>query len=214
MNKNFFILLFIVLLGLPCFASPIVETPVSIEADIKPLACEISFDWISKTQLQRDENIQQVRNILFNDNFVAKYSKKQFKEQYKNAWRDKDYLKNYEDITKGKKEDADKYYCGFYWDKLLIAYGIQYKNNLKNIYYYDAMGHLRWVDVLSDTYPKFPYWSYQYYRNGQMAAAYYYVSNIDQYVFDANKKFRGRWFKDTLYNRSAKTIMTRTNYFY
>lgn len=209
MKKLILTLLFI-FLAIPAFAEPIVETP--IEVDVKPLEAEITFDWISKTQLQRDENIKQIQNILFSGSTVTKYSKKDFKAKYADFWKQKDYLNLYDEISRGIKEDETRYYCGFYKDKLLIAYGIQYKNNMKNIYYYDAMGGLRWVDVFSDNYPNFPYWSYQYYRNGEMVAAYYYVSDYDQYIFDPNKKFIGRWYKDKCYNKNAKVIMTRTNY--
>ena len=183
-----------------------------VEHEIKPLECGVSFDWISKTQFQRDENIKEIQNILFDEKILPKYSKKGFKKQYEAFWKNNNFIKDYDEISNGKKEDADKNYCGFYWNKLLIAYGIQYKKEMKNIYYYDAMGSLRWIDIFSDNYPNFPYWSYQYYRNGKLVAAYYYVSNSDQYIFDENKKFKGRWHKENLYNRNAKVILTRTNW--
>ena len=195
----------------PVFSTPAIETPLS-DTNTKPFEAEISFDWISKTQIQRDENIKQIQNILFKDDTIFKYKKKEFKNKYAQFWKNKNYLKDYEDISNGKKEDSEKNYCGFYVGKLLVAYGIQFKNNLENIYYYDAMGNLRWVDIFSSAYPKFPYWSYQYYRNGEMIAAYYYISEYDQYVFDPDKKFRGRWYKDKLYNRKAKVVMTRSNW--
>lgn len=203
--KKIIVLILLMSFALPAFSQ-------IFEGNSKPLEAGVTFDWISKTQLQRDENIKQIQDILFNDKAVIKYPKKEFKEKYTSFLIDNDHLKNYEDISNGKKEDSDKNYCGFFWDKLLVAYGIQYKNNMKNIYYYDAMGHLRWVDVFSDNYPTFPYWSYQYYRSGQLVATYYYVSSCDQYIFDSNKKFKGRWYKESLYNRNAKVIMTRSNY--
>ena len=176
------------------------------------LECGVTFDWISKTQIQRDENIAQIQNILFSEKTHAKYTKKEIKSQYLEFFKDKDARQNYIEISNGKKEDAQKYYCAFYWKNFLVAYGIQYKNNMKNIYYYDAMGNLRWVDVFSDNYPKFPYWSYQYYKTGELVASYYYVSEYDQYIFDPNKKFKGRWYKENMYNKNAKIIMTRSNY--
>ncbi len=196
---------------MPAFSTPIVETPVSLD-EMKPIEIGVTFDWISKSQLQRDENIKQIQDILFSETSAEKYSKKEFKKKYTDFWKNKNYLQDYTEISNGKKEDTDKNYCGFYWNKMLVAYGIQYKNNLKNIYYYDSMGGLRWIDTFSDNYPKFPYWSYQYYRNGKLVAAYYYESAYDQYVFDPDKKFKGRWYKDKLYNRNAKVIMTRTNW--
>lgn len=198
-------LILIMLIALPAFSQPVGENQ-------KPFEAGVEFDWISKTQIQRDENIKEIQTILFNDDTVSKYEKGEFKQKYSDFLKDKDFLKNYEEISNGKKEDADKNYCGFYWNKLLIAYGIQYKKNMGNIFYYDSLGNLRWVDVFSKDYPVFPYWSYQYYRNGKMVAAYYYKSSYDQYIFDSNKRFQGRWYKENMYNRNAKIIMTRTAY--
>lgn len=210
MRKKILTLILFMFLGLPVFSSPVVETPISFD-EAKPLEIGVTFDWVSKSQLQRDENIKQIQDILFSEK-TGELNRKEFKKEYSAFWKNRNYTNDYEEISKGKKEDADKYYCGFYWNKLLVAYGIQYKNNLKNIYYYDSLGSLRWVDIFSDSYPKYPYWSYQYYRTGKMAAAYYYVSDFDQYVFGTDKSFRGRWYKDKLYNKNAKVIMTRTSW--
>lgn len=195
-------------LALPVYS----QTVDNVEENSKPIEVGVTFDWISKTQLQRDENIAQIQNLLFSQETALKYNKKDFKSHYAEFFKDKDARVNYIEISNGKKEDAQKYYCAFYWKKFLIAYGVQYKNNMKNIYYYDAMGNLRWVDVFSKNYPEFPYISYQYYRNGGLVAAYYYVSDYDQYIFDPNRKFQGRWYKENMYNKNAKVIMTRSNY--
>lgn len=201
--KKFIAILFI-LISFPCF--------VFAQEETKPLEIGLTFDWISKSQLQRDENIKQIQGTLFDTNTILRYEKKEFREKYSEFLKNKNYLTDYEEISHGKKEDTDKYYCGFFFKKMLVAYGIQYKKNMKNIYYYDAMGTLRWLDIYSCDYPKFPYWSYQYERNGKMVAAYYYISDADQYVFSPDKVFKGRWYKDKMYNKNAKVIMTRSNY--
>lgn len=208
--KKIIIFILFMLFVPPAFSEPLIETPITELS--KPLEAGVTFDWISKTQIQRDENIKNIQDLLFTQDTNLKINKKEFQKTYSDFWKNKNYLNDYEEISQGKKEDDEKNYCGFYVGKLLVAYGIQYKKDMQNIYYYDAMGNLRWVDVFSSSYPNFPYWSYQYYRNGEMIAAYYYVSNYDQYVFDPDKKFRGRWYKDKLYNRKAKVVMTRTNY--
>ncbi len=208
MKRRILALIALMFLTLPVYS----QSTQNVQEDSKPLECGVTFDWISKTQIQRDENIAQIQNILFSDKIKTKYNKKEIKSQYAEFFKDKDARQNYIEISNGKKEDAQKYYCAFYWKNFLVAYGIQYKNNMKNIYYYDAMGNLRWVDVFSDNYPKFPYRSYQYYRTGELVASYYYVSEYDQYIFDPNKKFKGRWYKENMYNKNAKIIMTRSNY--
>lgn len=196
---------------------------LSSAQDAKPLEASVTFDWISKSQLQRDKNISEIKNKLFTEETVTRYDKKQFRSNYSAYLKNKNYLTDYDEVLKGKKEDSEKYYCGFYFRKLLVAYGIQYKQpqparlpleskENANIYYYDALGTLRWIDTFSSSYPNFPYWSYQYDRNGKMVAAFYCLSDYDQYIFSPDKKFLGRWYKDKMYNKNAKVIMTRSNY--
>lgn len=200
------------ILALPAIAEPIVESPFPME-ESKPLECSVTFDWISKTQLQRDENIQQIQSILFNEKTVLKYNKKAFRDEYKSFLKDKDSMQHYIDISNGKKEDSDKYYAGFFLKNgLLVAYGFQYKNNMKNIFYYDAMGHLRFVDIYSPTYPKFPYYALQYDASGKLIGTIYFVNEYDQYIFNPDKTFKGRWYKENMYDRKAKVILTRSNY--
>lgn len=122
-------------------------------------------------------------------------------------------MQHYTDISSGKKEDDEKFYAGFFLKNgLLIAYGIQYKNSMKNIYYYDVMGNLRFIDIYSASYPEFPYYALQYGTNGKLIGTIYFVSHEDQYVFNPDNTFRGRWFKEKMYNKNAKVIMTRSNY--
>lgn len=206
-----FLILVLTFLMLPAYSAPVVSDLIPV-SEHKPFEIGVSFDWFSKTQFQRDENIKQIQDLLALENPVSEYSKKDFKNKYADFLKNKNYLNDYDEISKGKKEDNEKIYCGFFVRKLLVAYGIQYKKEPAHIYYYDAMGNLRWVDVFSKNYPEFPYWSYQYERNGKMIAAYYYVSDYDQYVFNPQKEFCGRWYKDKLYSRKAKVIMTRSNY--
>ena len=183
---------------------------LSIHAEI--LNGEVTFDWISKTQMERDENILLIKNLLFNSQTVKDYGRKYMKTVYKNYMKDSNHLNNYSQIADGKTEDETRNYCAFYWKKYLIAYGIQYKKNPNKNYYYNAMGHLKWIDFFSDEYPDFPYKTYQYEMNGKLKAVYYYMTSYDQYIYDANGKFQGRWYKDKMYDRKANIIMTRSNW--
>lgn len=183
---------------------------LSVQAET--LTGEVSFDWISKSQMERDENISTVKNLLFDSQIVKNYGRRYMKTVYKNYLRDKDYVLNYSEVSQGKTEDVSRNYCAFYWKKYLIAYGIQYKKNPGKNYYYDAMGHLKWVDIFSEEYPHFPYKTYQYEMNGKLKAVYYYTASYDQYIFDEKGNFQGRWYKDKMYDRKANVIMTRSNW--
>lgn len=206
-TKKIIISILFLFLALPAFCEITEPITYSIEGGI-------SFDWISKSQMQRDENIQQVQNLVFNENTITKYSKKEFKAKYAEFLKDKNHLANYEEISAGKKEDEQAKYCAFkiYNDTIMVMYAIQYKKDLKHVYYYDALGKLCLIDVFAGNFPQYPHAAYQYKVNGELQAAYYYNSKDDQYAFDANKKFRGRWYKENYYNRKAKVIITRTSW--
>ena len=96
-------------------------------------------------------------------------------------------------------------------DRILYAYGVQYKDNIYTTYYYDSFGNLKYIDKMSENYPKFPYYSHQYRISGELAGSFYFTSYDTQYEFK-NGKFVGLWYKDTMFNAKAKKILTRTNY--
>jgi len=186
---------------------------VSVITGSKPLEGNVTLDWVTEPQSQRDENILQIQNILFNEKTVLKYPKSQFRETYKDFIKDKDHVKNCKDIAAGKTEDADKNYAGFFLrNGLLVAYGIQYKKYMQQLLYYDAMGNLRYVDYRSKNYPKFPYYALQYGMDGALVGTIYFNSKYDQYVFRPDKSFKGRWYYDKMYNKKGKTVMIRSNY--
>ena len=97
-------------------------------------------------------------------------------------------------------------------DILTDLYPNKYKNNPRTIYYYDALGHLKYIDMISENYPNFPYWSKQYKVSGKMISAIYFVSHDMQYMYEPDGEFQGVWFMDKRYDRNAKQDLTRTNW--
>lgn len=202
MKKNLILLLLFVIILSPSIASEQIV-----------LNGNIYFDWVTKTQLERDTNIEHIRKTLYSDNPTSKYSKKEFRNTYKDYLKDKNTKQHYIQVLSGIKETETENIAGFYAlkDKILYAYAIQYKNNPMTVYYYDTLGNLRYVDKFSDNYPNYPYYSHQYYANGKLISSIYFTAYDTQYMYK-NGKFIGVWFKDTMFNSKAKKIMTRTNY--
>ena len=202
MKKNLILLLLFVIILSPSIASEQIV-----------LKGNINFDWVTKTQLERDTNIEHIRKTLYSDNPTSKYSKKEFRNTYKDYLNDKNTKQHYIQVLSGIKETETENIAGFYAlkDKILYAYAIQYKNNPMTVYYYDTLGNLRYVDKFSDNYPNYPYYSHQYYANGKLISSIYFTAYDTQYMYK-NGKFIGVWFKDTMFNSKAKKIMTRTNY--
>ena len=173
----------------------------------------VSFDWVSKSQLERDENIDKIKSILYSKSIITKYPKSEFKQKYQNFLRDENYQKHYMEILSGKKENETERLAGFFkfGDRILYAYGVQYKNDIYTTYYYDALGYLRYIDKMSENYPNYPYYTHQYRVTGELAGSFYFQSYDTQYEYK-NGKFKGLWYKDTMFDARAKKIMTRTNY--
>lgn len=176
------------------------------------LSANAEFNWIDISQDERNSIISKYRADLFDDNTVYKFKKKDFKLIFKDFIKDPDYKRHYMLVSNNVHETNDENLCGFYKGKLLVSYAIQYKKDLKTVYYYDVLGNLRYVDTFSDNYPNFPYTSKQYRVTGKLISAIYFISHDLQYMYRNNETFRGIWYKDKMYNSKGKQTLTRTNW--
>ena len=205
--KKIIVVFFILIFGNVVFATDKIQKDNPLV-----LTASVVFNWLDISRVERDAVISKYQDLLFNDETVYKYSKRDFRNEYKNYLKDKDYKRHYMLVTNNVTETDTENLCGFYRGKILISYGIQYKDDLKTIYYYDGLGNLRYVDKCSDNYPNFPYMSKQYRANGKLVSAIYFLSHDLQYMYNNNKSFKGVWYKDKMYDENAKQILTRTNW--
>lgn len=211
--KKIIVLLCVLMLGKAALSADIQATNVQ---DKRPaqvvLTGNLVFDWLDISQIDRDSAIDRYKSELFGDDTVYKYGKKEFRNEYKDFLKDADYKRHYMLVKNGVKETDSENLCGFYKRNLLISYAIQYKKDLQSVYYYDALGNLRYVDKFSENYPNFPYMSKQYKSNGELVSAIYFMSHDMQYMYNHNAEFQGAWYKDKMYDRHAKQVLTRTNW--
>ena len=194
-----FLILFFIILG---FCTGQVFAEETSEDNIV-LKGEAVFNWLDMSQIERDTIIQNYKNIIFDDDTVYKYKRKEFKKMHDGFVKDEDVKYHYIEAKNGITETPLYRLSAFFKGKILISYAIQYKNNPRTVYYYDAIGHLQYVDMISENYPNFPYWSKQYRVNGKMVSAIYFVSHDMQYMV---------WFMDKMYDRNAKQTLTRSNW--
>lgn len=180
----------------------------------KVLKLEVAFDWLDISQEQKEDLINDYKSKLFDENTSkVYYTKDEFKKTFAEYFKDKDYKHHYLLTNNGVTEDEDAKYCAFFYKRnTLIMYAIQYKNNPKNAFYYTAFGKMYYTDVMSDEYPNFPYTSMQYDRKGRLKSAIYFVSKDIQYMFGPDKEFQGVWYKDKMYDKNGKTVLTRSNW--
>ncbi len=209
--KRFLAVLVLLFIGNVSLSADLTEV-LPDENNTPVLTANIVFDWLDINQSDRDEVIAKYKNELFGEDTVYKYSKKEFKSVYQDFLKDKDYKRHYRLVVNNVKETNDENLCGFYRKNLLISYAVQYKNDLRTVYYYDVLGNLRYVDKLSENYPNYPYMSKQYRVSGKLISAIYFMSHDMQYMYNSDMTFKGAWYKDKMYDRHAKQVLTRTNW--
>lgn len=211
--KKIVFLLCILILGKAALSEDLQQTVVK-ENTPAPIVLtgNLIFDWLDISQIQRDEVIEKYKSELFDEDTVYKYAKKDFRNDYKDYLKDDDYKRHYMLVSNNVTETDSENLCGFYKGKLLISYAVQYKNDLRTVYYYDAMGKLRYIDKFSQNYPNFPYMSKQYRANGTLVSAIYFMSHDMQYMYNDDGSFKGAWYKDKMYDRRAKQVLTRNNW--
>ena len=173
---------------------------------------DIQYDWINKTDVEKEAIISEVRDIIFEDGNLIK--QKNFKDGLKDYLKDKNHLENYYAASAGYKEYKGKNLSAFYYKKQkhIYMYAIQFKKDITKSYYYDALGNLKYVDFIYGEYPEYPYYSIQYRISGKPVSAIYFVSKDCQYLFDPDGEFVGLWYKHNLYDKQSKVILTRTTY--
>ena len=172
---------------------------------------DIKYDWIDKSALEKEAIISEVKDIIFQQPVEKQ---KDFKSQFKDRLKDKNYLEHYYAASAGYKEYKDHNISAFYYKKMknIYMYALQDKKDLSKAYYYDVLGNLRYVDLIYGEYPDYPYYSIQYRISGKPVSAIYFISKDCQYLFKPDGEFEGVWYKHNLYNKESKVILKRTTY--
>lgn len=180
----------------------------------EPLQAEVVFDWLDLTVAKREEHINYFRSQLFDENSGKIYlTKDEFKKEFAQYMKDKEFKHHYFLTNNGVTEDEEAKYCAFFYKRnTLMMYAIQYKNNPHYAFYYTAFGKMYYTDITSEEYPNFPYTSMQYDRKGNLKSAIYFVSRDMQYMYGADREFQGIWYKDKMYDKNGKQVLTRSNW--
>ena len=171
---------------------------------------QVAFDWADLTKDERIANANKYRDIIFDDASKIYLSKEEFKTTFEKYKKDKEYKHHYMLTNNGVTEDEDAKYSPFYYKKnTLIIYAIQYRNDIHNSLYYTAYGKLFYVDITSENYPNYPYYSMQYDKKGNLKTAIYFISPDIQYMYNGEKEFQGVWYKSQMFDLDNKQVSTR-----
>ncbi len=171
----------------------------------KTLKGKVELDWPLLSQQERTKTINHYKDLLFKD-----IQRKIDMKQFEGGKKDPNVRINRTALKKGLRNLGERELAGFYFlGKILVIYGVKYFEDKYHIYYYDAMGRLKYVDILDKPHDEYPHVSYKYDNNGKFKEVSYYISEYDQYVFDKDGDFKGRWYFEKLYDKKAKVIMSR-----
>lgn len=185
---------------------PITQQSVQNEQKI----ADIPFDWFDISAEEKNGRIKDYSEIIFGENSKINLTKAEFSKELSKYKKDKNYKHHYMLANNGVTEDEDAKYNPFYYkNNTLVIYAIMYNNDIHHALYYNPYGKLYYVDITSDNYPNFPYYSMQYDKKGNLKSAIYFVSHDIQYMFNPQKEFIGIWYKDKMYNMEGKQISTR-----
>lgn len=173
----------------------------------------IEYDWINKTALEKEEIIKEIYDIIFEEQGEIT-TQNDFRSQIKDRLKDKKHWDNYFAASAGYEELDENNLSAFYYKKQkhIYMYAVQEKKDISKIYYYDALGNLKYVDFVHGEYPDYPYYTIQYRTSGKPVCASYYVSKDTQYIYEPDGTFRGVWYKHNLYDKHSKVILKRTAY--
>lgn len=186
---------------------PVTETEMNNTQ--KPVV-EVAFDWFEIQSDDKAKRINEYREIIFGENSKINLSKEEFKKELSKYKKDSNFKHHYMLANNGVTEDEDAKYNPFYYkNDTLVIYAIMYNNDIHHALYYNPYGKLYYVDITSDNYPDYPYYSMQYDRKGNLKSAIYFVSHDIQYMYNTQGDFIGVWYKDKMYNGDGKEISTR-----
>ena len=173
---------------------------------------DIQYDWINKSELEKEAIISEVKDIIFENDSLPKQDN--LKSEFKDKLKDKNYREHYLAASAGYKEYKNYNISAFYYKKQkhIYMYALQDKKDISKSFYYDALGNLRYIDYHFGEYPEYPYYTIQYSINGKPISAIYNVSKDNQYLYEPDSTFKGVWYKHNLYDEHSKIILIRTTY--
>ena len=182
-------------------------------ADDYVLKGSTTLNWDNISQQERENSVEQIKTVIFGNTSKEK-KLKDFKLIYKDYLKDKNYKKHYLVASSGYKEYKEYNISAMYYKKMstVCIYALQPKKNPSTIYYYDALGNLRYLDNIKGDYPKYPYYTEQYKRSGKLAGISYFSSKDTQYIFNPDGEFKGVWHRENFYDLKGEIRMKRSNY--
>lgn len=120
-----------------------------------------------------------------------------------NNFIDKDRNANYFALLKGKTDFKDRILAMFSDG----SYAVNYKNDLKHVWYYDKDGTL--INSEERTSLEYPYRSYKFSPDGELVNMTLRVSEKETFIFSPFGELLGHWVGNNCYDENGNIVMTR-----
>lgn len=166
-----------------------------------------AFDWLYITHEERTQRVKQIFDIMFPKGYVTNFPKGYLKKKLKANLKDKDYQSHYDAVCAGHTHygnvDLQPFYSGN--TKIVYMYALQYTDMPKRTFYYDAMGHLKFIDFRYGDYPNCPYYTKKYTIKGKLVRAMYLQNPETMYIYSDNGAFIGVKYRNSIFGFSKST---------
>lgn len=159
------------------------------------------FDWAILSPKEKNERVTDIFKTMFPTGTITSYSRKVFKETFKNHLKDRNSKTHYDAIVAGYKEYKSVKLEPYYYKNTdcIYMYALQYKNDLTKTYYYSVLGNLKFVDMRYGDLENCPCYIKKYGKDGKLKRAAYIQNKDIIYVFNSKGKFEGVQYKSTMY---------------
>jgi len=125
------------------------------------------------------------------------------KQNIKNYIVDLNGKKNISNILKGQTVLIDRT-LAYFSDG---SYGVVYKNNPKNVYYYNSSGILTHNEIRDSL--EYPYKSLKYDTAGNIVNRTLRVSEYETFIFNNSGELIAHWYGENCYDENNNIIMSR-----
>lgn len=174
---------------------------------VKPAFAEVfdyvgtDFDWLFLTNIERKERVTNIFNTMFPKGYVTNFPKNLLKSKLSKYLKDTDYKIHYDAVCAGYTHYRDVNLQPFFLgkSKYVYMYALQYDKAPQKIFYYDAMGRLKFVDFRYGGFPEYPFYTKKYAINGKLIRAMYLQSPDTMYIYSNKGSFIGVKYKSTIY---------------
>ena len=141
---------------------------------------------VDDAKIELRNNRPSVTEILARNNFV-----------------DPNHNENYSALLKGKTTVNDRILAIFSDG----TYAVNYKNDLKHVWYYDKDGSL--INAEIRTAFEYPFGSYKYGPDGELINMSLRVSKDETFIFSPFGKLLAHWVGNNCYDENGNVVMTR-----